>query len=219
MNDELSRENMVRSQIVQRGVTDERVLAAMRTVPRHLFLPGHLNSVAYADSPVGIEKGQTISQPYIVALMTALLDVPADARVLEVGTGSGYQAAILGELAREVHTIERHPELARAAQERLEEMGYQNVMVHIGDGTQGYPPAAPYDRILVTAAAPEVPVAYKEQLAGGGRLVIPVGGRSSQTLEVWDRTDAGFRQTQSIPVVFVPLIGDDGWPAAGAVDR
>lgn len=205
------RERMVEDQIARKGIKDESVLAVMRKVPRHLFLPEEATAYAYIDSPVRIGSGQTISQPYIVALMTELLSVKPGHRVLDVGTGSGYQAAILGELAAEVHSIERHAELAVAAETRLATLGYENVAVHVGDGTQGYEPAAPYDRILVAAAAPSVPKPLLKQLAQGGRLVIPVGSRHSQRLEVWDRQDDDFQKKVSVSVVFVPLIGDEGW--------
>ena len=202
---------MVDNQIAGRGITDERVLEAMRAVPRHLFLPESAREVAYGDFPVRIGSGQTISQPYIVALMTDLLDVTQDHRVLDVGTGSGYQAAVLAELASEVHSVERFPDLANSAAEKLEELGYLNVHVHVGDGTMGYAPAAPYDRIVVTAASPSVPQALLLQLANNGRLVIPVGSRPLQPLEVWDRKEDQYEHETSIPVVFVPLIGEQGW--------
>lgn len=205
------RERMVDQQIAKKGVIDERVLAAMRKVPRHLFVAPDARPYAYVDSPVRIGSGQTISQPFIVGLMTQLLDVHPEHRVLDVGTGSGYQAAILGELAAEVHSIERHPELAETARETLESLGYEHIMVHVGDGSQGYPPAGPYDRIIVAAAAPAVPQALLDQLAPEGRLVIPVGQRYSQHLEVWERIDDQFKQSVNIPVVFVPLIGESGW--------
>lgn len=205
------REQMVTHQIASKGVRDERVLAAMRKVPRHRFVPMDARPYAYVDSPVRIGRGQTISQPFIVALMTELLDVQPEHRVLDVGTGSGYQAAILGELAAEVYSIERHPELAETAEEVLSELGYENVQVVVGDGTRGYTPAAPFDRIIVAAAAPSVPQALLDQLAPAGRLVIPVGPRYSQRLEVWDRQEARFKRSTNIPVVFVPLIGEEGW--------
>jgi len=205
------RERMVAYQIANKGIKDERVLDTMRTVPRHCFVPPDARPYAYTDSPVRIGSGQTISQPFIVALMTELLDVHPEHRVLDVGTGSGYQAAILGELAAEVHSIERHPELADTARETLESLGYENIHVYVGDGTQGYAPAAPYDRIIVAAAAPSVPQPLLDQLVPGGRLVIPVGPRYAQHLEVWDRKDEQFKKAINIPVVFVPLIGKDGW--------
>lgn len=205
------RDRMVEYQITSRGIKDPRVISAMRKVPRHLFLPKESWPYAYVDSPVRIGCGQTISQPYIVALMTELLKVEPEHRVLDIGTGSGYQAAILGELAAEVHSIERHPDLAHLAEERLQALGYENVNVHIGDGTQGYPPHAPYDRIIVAAAAPSVPDDLLNQLAEGGRLVIPVGKRFSQQLEVWDRKGKKYKKSTDIPVIFVPLIGSGGW--------
>ena len=208
---QVERERMVETQIARRGIQDERVLLAMRSVPRHLFLPAGARDWAYADGPIRIGCGQTISQPYIVALMTELLDVKPDHRVLDVGTGSGYQAAILGELASEVHTIERHPELAKSAEEQLAALGYENITVHVGDGTQGLESFAPYDRILVAAAAPSVPDPLLNQLTDGGRLVIPVGSRFSQSLEIWDRVGDKNIRKSDIPVVFVPLVGKDGW--------
>jgi protein-L-isoaspartate(D-aspartate) O-methyltransferase len=207
------RERMVEHQIANRGIKDERVLAAMRKVPRHRFVPEDARPYAYIDSPVRIGSGQTISQPFIVALMTELLEVKSDHRVLDVGTGSGYQAAILGEMAAEVVSIERHPELADTARGVLEALGYENVRVVVGDGSQGYEPDAPYDRIVVAAAAPTVPQALLDQLAPRGRLVLPVGPRYSQRLEVWDRKGDQFKQSTNIPVVFVPLVGEQGWEA------
>lgn len=205
------REQMVTEQIASKGVRDERVLAAMRKVPRHQFVPEDARPYAYIDSPVRIGNGQTISQPFIVALMTELLDVQPGHRVLDVGTGSGYQAAILGELAAEVFSIERHPELANTARTTLDELGYENVKVFVGDGSQGYAPGAPYDRAIVGAAAPAVPQALLDQLAPAGRLVIPVGPRYSQQLEIWERQGDKFNKKPSIMVVFVPLIGEEGW--------
>ena len=215
MDFEAAREAMVADQIIRRGIRDERVLAALRQVPRHRFLPEEAWKLAYSDSPLKIGQGQTISQPYIVALMTELLQVRPGDKVLEVGTGSGYQAAVLALLASEVHSIERVPELAEQAEANLSALGVENVRVHLGDGGQGYPPAAPYDRILVAAAAPKTPPALLAQLAEGGQLVIPVGGRTMQTLEIWDRKRGKFTQTNSIPVVFVPLLGAAGWKELG----
>ncbi|MCB2209319.1 protein-L-isoaspartate(D-aspartate) O-methyltransferase [bacterium] len=211
MQDNARREKMVKEQIAGRGISDPRVLATMRSVPRHRFLPPEAQAVAYDDSPIRIGEGQTISQPYIVALMTELLNVGVEDKVLDVGTGSGYQAAILGQLAEEVHSIERFPSLAETATKRLADLGYENIHVHTGDGSLGYPPHAPYDRIIVGAAAPSVPPALKAQLADRGRLVIPVGSRRSQHLEVWDREGDDLRRTDNISVVFVPLIGEEGW--------
>jgi protein-L-isoaspartate(D-aspartate) O-methyltransferase len=209
---EALRKKMVREQIAARGVTNPRVLAAMRDVPRHLFVPPSDRAAAYRDCALRIEKGQTISQPYIVALMTSLLNPSSAAKVLDVGTGSGYQAAVLAEITAEVHTIERHPALAEEAAERLTSLGYQNIRVHQGDGSQGYAPEAPYDGILVAAAAPDVPQPLLEQLKrDGGRLVLPVGSRMSQRLCVWERQGDDFQQTEGISVVFVPLVGQSGW--------
>ncbi len=209
--EQINREWMVEQQIAGRGVEDERVLEAMRKVPRHLFVPPDAKSYAYSDWPIRIGHGQTISQPYVVGLMSALLEVEVHHRVLDVGTGSGYQAAILGELAAEVHSIERFADLAESAEVVLNELGYKNVHIHIGDGTQGYVANAPYDRILVGASAPSVPEPLLEQLAENGRLVIPVGNRLSQKIEVWDKKEKGFSHSSSIPVIFVPLIGRHGW--------
>ncbi|MDI6694388.1 MAG: protein-L-isoaspartate(D-aspartate) O-methyltransferase [Anaerolineales bacterium] len=205
------REQMVEEQIFQRGVRDPRVLEAMREVPRHCFVPPEYRYLAYTDGPLPIGSGQTISQPYIVALMTELLRLKGHEKVLEVGAGSGYQAAILSRLAREVHTIERHANLARQAARILSDLGLENVHVHIGDGTLGLPEHAPYDGILVTAAAPQVPGALLQQLADGGRMVIPVGGRGGQVLEVWTREGERYDYESVLPVAFVPLVGEQGW--------
>lgn len=207
----LARNRMVEEQIIARGVHEPRVLAAMRSVPRHVFITPDDLAWAYADGPLPIGHGQTISQPYIVALMTELLEVEPSNRVLEVGSGSGYQAAVLGELAAEVHTIEVVPELARQAEKNLAGLGYAHVHVHSGDGSPGWPEAAPYHRILVAAAAPEVPQAILDQLAEGGQLVIPVGGLSVQSLEVWKRNGPEFSHRKKADVCFVPLRGRFGW--------
>ncbi len=206
-----ARERMVREQLEARGIRDPRVLEAMRQIPRHLFVRPEDLQWAYADGPLPIGFGQTISQPYIVARMTELLELQGPEKVLEIGTGSGYQAAILGRLAREVHTVERIPQLAQQARERLEALGLHNVHVHVGDGTLGWPQAAPYDAILVTAAAPEVPEPLLHQLAPGGRLVAPVGERGMQYLERWIRQGPEFVRQRFEPVAFVPLIGRHGW--------
>ncbi len=213
------REEMVRTQIAARGIRDARVLAAMRTVPRHRFLPDQLAHVAYRDAPQPIGMGQTISQPYIVALMSELLCLTGKERVLEIGTGSGYQAAILGQLAAEVITVERFPSLARQAAAVLAELGYTNIQVQVGDGTLGWPAKAPYDAIIITAAAPDVPEPLKAQLADGGRLVAPIGPRWSQELvRVWRHGDQ-FQTEWLIGVSFVPLIGEYGWHERGDVRR
>lgn len=187
---------------------DERVLAAMRRVPRERFVPDENRSFAYGDHPLPIGHGQTISQPFIVAFMTDLLDLEPDHRVLEVGTGCGYQAAVLAELARQVQTIEVVPELARRARATLLDLGYRNVVVHEGDGHAGLPDLAPFDRIIVTAAPDRVPPALVEQLAPGGRLVIPVGSRFAQELLLLDKDEAGgLHERRTIGVAFVPLVG------------
>ena len=213
-----ARAEMVRTQIAARGVRDRAVLEAMRSVPREAFLPAELEEFAYSDAPLPIERGQTISQPYIVALMTAAAELRPGDRVLEVGTGSGYAAAILACIAREVYTIERHEELAKLAAERLAARGFSNVSVRHGDGTLGWPEHAPYDAIVVAAGGPKVPDALLGQLAPGGRLVIPVGeGRGiQQLLRVVRRADGTFRQEDLGGVRFVPLIGAQGWEAEQA---
>ncbi len=202
---------MVNEQIVRRGLQDERLLDAFRRVPRHLFVPPQYRHLAYTDMPLPIGRGQTISQPYIVALMISLLRLHGDEKVLEIGTGSGYQAALLAYLAREVHTIEYIPELAEQAEARLKALGLTNVFCHVGDGSLGWASAAPYHGIVVAAAAPQVPQPLLEQLAEGGRLVIPVGNRRYQDLQVWERRGDRFNSEYSIPVVFVPLRGLFGW--------
>lgn len=208
---ESERLRMVEYQIAARGVKDERVLSAMREIPRHLFVPEPYRSAAYQDSPLPIGQGQTISQPYIVAKMTELLQVSPDDRVLEIGTGSGYQAAILGTLAREVITLERIPEVAEMAMKNLESLGLSNVRVVVTDGTEGYPEKAPYNAILVTASTPEVPGPLMDQLAEGGRLVAPVGSRDLQELVRLVRKGGEFLPESYGGVVFVPLLGKYGW--------
>lgn len=209
-NYDLLRERMVKQQIAARGVRDTRVLTAMRNIPRHLFVPEDLRSAAYSDRPLPIGYGQTISQPYIVAYMTELLDLSPDHKVLEIGTGSGYQAAVLSRLAREVYTIEIIPELGNAAAERLRELGYDNVTVRIGDGYQGWPdpPAGGFDRIIVTAAPENIPPKLVEQLKTGGRMVIPTGPqRWGQDLLVVEKMEDGSIKTMNtIPVRFVPMV-------------
>jgi protein-L-isoaspartate(D-aspartate) O-methyltransferase len=205
------RERMVKSQIASRGVHDPLVLEAMRLVPRHAFIQAEYRYLAYTDGPLPIGDGQTISQPYIVALMSELLELKGGEKVLEIGTGSGYQAAVLAHLAAEVHTIERHASLGRMAEKLLAQLGLENIRVHIGDGSLGLPELSPFDGIVVTAAAPHVPPALFEQLGEGGRLVIPVGGRGGQFLERWRRKGSDFNQELVIPVAFVPLVGEQGW--------
>jgi protein-L-isoaspartate(D-aspartate) O-methyltransferase len=205
------RRRMVTEQIISRGIKDERVIDALLHVPRHWFVPEEYAKIAYADSPLPIGHGQTISQPYIVALMTELLELEGDENVLEVGTGSGYQAALLAYLARQVHTIERHAELADKADAVLMRMGLINVVVHVGDGSLGLPKYAPFQAIMVTAAAPHVPQPLFDQLADGGRLVLPEGGVGGQILDRWRKLGAQFKQEHIAPVAFVPLRGKHGW--------
>ena len=207
-----ARARMVADQIARRGVTDSRVLAAMRDVPREEFVERGLEAEAFRDGPLPIAQGQTISQPFIVALMAEAARIaPAD-RVLEVGAGSGYAAAVLGRLAARVVAIERHPALAQAARERLQRLGMAHVEIVEGDGTLGWPEAAPFDAIVVSAGAPRVPEALKEQLAPGGRLVIPVGDEGShQDLRRLTRREDGFHEESLGGVRFVPLIGAQGW--------
>lgn len=202
---EKMRESMVRSQFEARGIRDTRVLAAMRKVPRHLFVPESVRGLAYSDRPLPIGFDQTISQPYIVAFMTEALRPAPGSKVLEIGTGSGYQAAVLGELAGEVYSIEIVPELARRAQELLKALGYENVHVKDGDGYQGWPEHAPFDAIILTAAPPEIPQALLDQLKPGGRLVAPVG-RENQDLVVVTKTEDGFLRESLLPVRFVPMV-------------
>jgi len=208
---ETERHRMVEGQLSARNIRDARVLQAMRSVPRHLFVPLEHRHLAYTDGPLPIGRGQTISQPYIVALMTQLLLLEGNEKVLEIGTGSGYQAAVLAQLAGEVHTIERHPGLAETARSVLSDLGLENIHVHICDGSLGLPTLAPFQAILVTAAAPEVPQTLLKQLSDGGRLVIPVGGRLGQYLERWSRHGTDFSQEVLVPVAFVPLRGEHGW--------
>jgi len=204
------RRRMVREQIVSRGITDERLLAAMERVPRHLFVDALDRHQAYEDHPLSIGYGQTISQPYIVSFMTDLLNLKGAERVLDIGTGSGYQAAILSELAAEVHSVEFRPELILRAQSVLDELGYKNIQVHEGDGSLGWSAESPFDAILVAAYAPRAPRPLLNQLADGGRLVVPVGDRSLQHLEVWERYGDDLHFHPSIPVAFVPLYGEYG---------
>jgi protein-L-isoaspartate(D-aspartate) O-methyltransferase len=208
---EQRRRYMVERQLLDRDIRDERVLAAMAKVPRELFVPPELRGRAYDDAALPIGSGQTISQPYMVARICELLALNGSERVLDVGTGSGYQAAVLAELAREVYTIERLPELAEAARAALEAAGYGQVHVHVGDGTLGLPEHAPYDGIAVAAAAPEVPQTLYEQLGPRGRLVVPVGGRWGQQLQVIVRGPEGPAVVRSVPCRFVPLVGEEGF--------
>lgn len=211
LNQESRRLEMVDRQIKARGVSDPLVLAAMRKVPRHLFVPEDYTDAAYDDRPLPIGQGQTISQPYMVAIMTETLKLRGGEKVLEIGTGSGYQSAILAEIANHVVTIERKEGLQKEAARLLRELGYVNVESLVGDGSKGHAPGAPYDGIIVTAGAPQVPSSLLDQLAEGGRLVIPVGNAFHQTLTRVTRTEGG-TETESLEgCVFVPLIGEYGW--------
>jgi protein-L-isoaspartate(D-aspartate) O-methyltransferase len=208
----VTRTEMVERHLRARGIADERVLDAMGRVPREAFLPPELADLAYEDQPLPIAAGQTISQPYIVALMTEALRLGAGDAVLEIGTGSGYAAAVLGEIAARVDTIERHPELADAARRALASLGYHNVEVRCADGTLGWPEHAPYQAIAVTAGGPDLPRALLEQLAIGGRLVMPVGSpRLQELVRVTRITDDQFRREDLGQVMFVPLVGAQGW--------
>ena len=200
------RSEMVEEQIRARGVSDLEVLRAMASVPRHLFVPETLQGRSYEDYPLPLEHDQTISQPYIVAFMTELLELEGDEKVLEIGTGSGYQAAVLGEIAAEIYSIEIVEPLATSARKRLAELGYRNIEVRAGDGYAGWPEEAPFDAIILTAAPPAIPQPLIDQLAIGGRLIAPVG-RSDQELVLLQKTANGVERRKSIPVRFVPMTG------------
>jgi len=205
------RAEMIEKQLRRRGISDSAVLAAMLAVPRHEFVPEELRSRAYEDAPLPIGGGQTISQPYIVASMTSALRLRPTDRALEIGTGCGFQAAVLSHLAKEVFTIELQPELASAASEKLERLGYDNVHVHCGDGTLGLPEFAPFDAILVAAAAPEVPEPLLAQLDEGGRMIIPVGDADNQELQLVEKRSGVFSTKMLEGCRFVPLVGHHGW--------
>lgn len=205
------REKMVREHIEARGVSDPRVLEAMRKVPRHRFVRTIHDRKSYGDFALPIEGGQTISQPYVVARMTEMLQLEPHHKVLEIGTGSGYQTAILAELSRWVYSLERVPELAKIAIGRLRELGYDNVKVQIFDGSMGWAEAAPFDRIVVTAAAPDAPEPLLDQLAIGGRLVIPEGSRQMQRLVLYEKSENGVTRQEGEGVAFVPLLGRHAW--------
>lgn len=205
-----ARENMVKYQIEARGVRDEKVLKAMRTVERHLFVTPEYHSQAYNDYPLPIGDGQTISQPYIVALMTEMLNLQADDKVLEIGTGSGYQAAVLAEICDSVFTIEIFESLGKQAKQLLNALGYKNVYVKVGDGYRGWPEHAPFDGIIVTCAPTHVPDPLIEQLCEGGRLVIPVGEKYSQILVLYVKKNGKLKEMDNVPVRFVPMINDEG---------
>jgi protein-L-isoaspartate(D-aspartate) O-methyltransferase len=211
MNYDKERNRMVEEQIVARGVKNERVLAVMRKVPRHEFLPEGIRSMAYADNALPIGESQTMSQPYMVALMSELLELRGKERVLEIGTGSGYQAAILSELCEKVYTVERIKTLADKARATLDRLGYRTVAIKVYDGTYGWKEMAPFDAVMVTAGAPDVPPTLVEQLKEGGRMAIPVGERYGQKLVIVSKTAEGIVTQKSIPCMFVPLIGNHGW--------
>jgi len=205
------RERMVDEQLARRGITDARVLDAMRRIPRHRFVEEGLAHSAYEDHPLPIGEGQTISQPYIVALMTSLLELTGQEKVLEVGTGSGYQTALLGALARRVCSIERLPRLAERARAMLESLGVSNVWIRVGNGALGWPDEAPFDRILVAAGGPTVPPPLMEQLAEGGRMILPVGSAEDQVLTVVERTSGEIRSREMGECKFVKLVGKYAW--------
>jgi protein-L-isoaspartate(D-aspartate) O-methyltransferase len=208
----VQRERMVRDLIAGRGVKDERVLNALRKIPRHLFVKEHLRSQAYGDHALPIGAAQTISQPYVVARMSEMLEVGPEHSVLEIGTGSGYQTAILAVLARRVYSLERIPELAQAAIPRMRQLGLDNVKIQVFDGTVGWSEWAPYDRILVTAGAPKVPEPLLGQLAPGGALLVPEGPRNLQRLVLYRKSPRGeIRRREGEEVAFVPLLGRHGW--------
>ena len=211
----LARKKMVEEQLAARGIRDDRVLRAVRKVPRHLFLEEGLWPQAYGDFPLPIGEGQTISQPYIVALMTAALELKGDEKVLEIGTGSGYQAAILAELADRVFSVERISALAAKARRTLDELGYANVLIRVADGTHGWGEEAPFDGIIVTAGAPHVPEGFLEQLKVGGKVVIPVGDEYTQSLLRLVREEHGYKEEDLGGCRFVKLIGDHGWRSEG----
>ncbi len=211
MRETEARRRMVQEQLAARGVRDRRVLAAMTAVPRHIFVPLRERAAAYEDRPLALAHGQTISQPFMVATMTEALALRPDDRVLEIGTGSGYQTGVLAELAGEVYTVERDPELALEARELLEELGYGNVRYLVGDGTLGWPSQAPFDAILVTAGAPALPRDLQAQLRDGGRLVIPIGSRNEQELYRVTRRGRDYPMEWLTTCRFVPLVGEEGW--------
>jgi protein-L-isoaspartate(D-aspartate) O-methyltransferase len=212
----VQRERMVRDLVAARGVKDQRVLAAMRQVPRHLFVRDHLRSQAYGDRALPIGAAQTISQPYVVARMTELLELDAEHSVLEIGTGSGYQTAVLALLARRVYSLERIAELAQQAIPRMRQLGLDNVKIQVFDGSVGWSEWAPYDRILVTAGAPKVPDPLLDQLAPGGSLLIPEGQRHTQRLVLYRKSARGeLRRKEGEDVAFVPLLGRHGWKGQG----
>jgi protein-L-isoaspartate(D-aspartate) O-methyltransferase len=215
MNYQEERDWMVRTQIENRGIMNSRLLQAMRIVPRHEFVPESLRELAYQDGPVSIGYGQTISQPYIVALMIESLEIREASRVLDVGTGSGYQTALLAELGATVFTVELEPSLAERARETLDRLGYGNIKARIANGSLGWPEFAPYDSIIAAASAPEVPESLLSQLSKGGKLVIPLGSADYQNLWLFERKEKSYRKVRICRCSFVPLMGTEGWGASG----
>jgi protein-L-isoaspartate(D-aspartate) O-methyltransferase len=210
------RRRMVEEQLVRRGISDEKVLNAFRKVPRHEFVAAEFLESAYNDYPLPIGDGQTISQPYMVALMTECLNLDGGEKVLEIGTGSGYQAAILAEIVKDVYSVERFPSLADSARKTLERLGYRNCLITVGDGTLGWAEHAPYDAVIVTAGAPGIPESLIKQLSGKGRLVIPIGGGFGQVLTVVEKRGLSVVTREICGCVFVPLVGKEGWPESGS---
>ena len=202
---------MVRLQVETRDVHDQRVLAALRVVPRHLFVDTMLYAQAYDDNALPIGSGQTISQPFIVALMTQMLNLGKDDKILEIGTGSGFQTAILARFSRRVYTIERQRDLGATTRIKLREMGYENIVFKIGDGSGGWSQHAPFDRIIITAGAPVLPPSLAGQLSMGGIMIVPTGDKKHQELEIYEKVGNGLQKNSMGGVVFVPLIGQEGW--------
>ena len=215
MKQRYSCENMIKYQLVARGITDEKVLKAFLEVPRHRFVPKEIEYLAYNDSPLSIGEGQTISQPYIVALMMQILELKKNDKILEIGTGSGYQTALLAEIVKEVFTVERISSLIQHAKDLLNNLGYKNIHYKFGDGTLGWRDGNSelnsFDKIIVTAGAPDIPESLTSQLAMNGKLIIPTGNRTLQQLVVITRTEDGYIHTNEGGCTFVPLIGDEGW--------
>ncbi len=215
MRNKSSCENMIKYQLIARGIIDEKVLKAFSSVPRHRFVPKEFGHLAYNDSPLSIGEGQTISQPYIVALMMQILELKSSDKVLEIGTGSGYQTALLAEIVKEVYTVERINLLIQKAENLLNDLGYENILYKFGDGTLGWKDGNPeqnkFDKIIVAAAAPDIPESLTSQLAMNGKLISPTGNRTFQQLVVITRTEDGYIHTNEGGCTFVPLIGDEGW--------
>ncbi len=211
MDYEILRKRMVQEQLIPRGIKNPTVLNVFSKIERHKFIPESLRSSAYADFPLSIGEGQTISQPYIVALMTECLDLTGKEKVLEIGTGSGYQTAILAELAGEVYSIERFEVLTERAQTLLSELGYKNIKIKVGDGTLGWEEAVPFDRIIITAASPKIPLPLIEQLADSGKLILPLGESLAQVLTLVEKKEGKLKSMDICGCVFVPLVGKHGW--------